>query len=1549
MNAVILVWMITGLNRAEAQVFEGEEDDSARITGFSIPSTRAAAARAERARTHLAAERWNEAIEDLQVLIEEHRSELIPLSGRGDRDSPLHHGAAGWAASMLLDLPPAARELYERRYSRHANAALKQARANGNRQALVEVTERWPATEYAVLAWWTLGDLELELGNIEPARAAWGRALGRRLLAHGATQTTLRSSDDPFEWEAALSSLEATGAELSAGEKRRCQLALATMADENPLAEANRLRRDHNGSMRLPGPGEGAKGTPGPDASTWPRPFKLPPNHAFDPGNSGNLFPIRIGDMVLFSDSLQLFAVNAYSGALHWSSEKPSGWDNLTTSEKRDFFDGVSQRDTIISPAASERIVVSAHQIPITDLQKERFRNIAITTIIPDRRLYAYDLESGKELWNHRPPVNWDGESGSFTDRVSVAGPPVVSSSRIFVPVYRMYGRIEFYVACFDLVSGEPLWTTQLVSGQRELNMFARAEREFSAPPVRIEGDRVVVLTQLGAVAALDLFSGRILWETLYDQVPIPQRSSFSAQRLKNYWRNAPPVVADGVIVVTPFDGRDLIGFDLMSGDLLWSMPYSDIDQLAGPYRDDVNLLIGADANTVYLGGWPVMALRSSAGLHREMPIELAWRYPAGLIEESASTASRALLLADRIIIPTRSERIEVDRFGGGRRHKSVPWKGGHSGNLLVQDGTLYTLNNGHLEGYFEWDMLLTRGKRNYEESGGDEESTLYLAGLYSERSRTELQAGRTGQARDWLVESEELLEPYASLEEPSVALTQAMHSLLRTRALVYLDLADGSSARRALQRARKWAPDIESLRDTLIEEYNLLFAANNVARDELLETLGASCGSLSMSAQVELDPNLPYGWRFAPLIDGAERGMGIWRLPVSMWTSLERSQIAAEDAQPSQELRELHKLLAGWPIQPLPDPGTTHESMLDFAARRIWQLIELYGREPYARYEVEANQLLTVARSNEDREMLLRIGELYPGSLASHEANDTLLVIATQEGDIEAVAEITMSELPEDWSPEHATERELQLLMSLGATLLNSGNQAYPAALYRAMAPAAPNFRSDLPPHNGRTLQELASAFEDITPGSSDGQDLQQPDFQSGLVEVLESKGLHRFLGVIPPKQGQDLNEPQVLLFARDSGLRGREVSFIAYAADALNRSAPRTLWESRIPAEYQTLSWHGKIGFAPGAVVVATPEGVFSLSREDGSHLWNGDWIAPDGNVNSINVQSGLVIVSVRSTGDMDAIHALDWSGGLEIWSAEIDPRHQDRDLIVGSDSIVVMPRRNQTGGVVLDFFSGRNIANFELPTRIHQSAHDAAWIEDGLLIVPWFLNGRNEERNHIVAMDLLNGKEVWSVNFGEVLGGQRELRSIVQYKGRTFLVLLPARGDRGEGALGIFAELRIAQSMGATARISSFELEEDHRLIGIHQEKRVQLQSPNVYLYSFSEGEESMHIQSLNLPFGNLRWTHDVDISREDLHNSLIQLPAESSNSVAMVFSEKGERRLGQTSSTLHIMDKNTGRPLALIPLATDLGTSADVHLRGLGQFLILAGKDGLSALR
>jgi outer membrane protein assembly factor BamB/tetratricopeptide (TPR) repeat protein len=1514
------------------------------VRTFSIPDTRAAGALAERAQDHLDARRWHEALADLQRLLEEHPNDLLgaerPRAQGRPSQQDVHRGAAEWALAELEGLEGEARELYRDQHGRDADAALERARERGDPRALAALAERWPLTDAALAACWTLGDAELELGHPDQACLAWGRALRRVLELPAAPQTAP-------EWASAREALARGGA--SAGVLSRTDFALTLL--ERGAGDPDATTRE----LRLPGPGEAAHGTPGFEASSWPRPFRLPSTHAFRQARA-NLHPVRAGETILVSTSMSLLAIDAFSGSLRWTSGEAAGWESLELNDRLEFFKGIDKAGALIAPAASQAVAVAALQVPITQISNQRFNHIPILTIIPDRRLFAFDVETGRELWNHAPRAGWDGEQGGFAERMRVAGPPVIAASRVLVPTYRMQGRIDYHVACYALETGELIWSTQLVSGQRELNMFNRHSQAFSAAPLRVEGERVIALTQLGTVASLDLFTGRVHWETLYDQNPLPPRRNHNAPRRTQSWRNAPPVVADGVVVATPVDSDDLIGIDIESGSLLWSVRQSKISDWGRGMRTDVNLLLGADETTVYLGGRRLLALACSAGLRHEAPHTLAWRFTDPLLADEQFPAW-PLLLDDRIVVPTTTERIEIHRQTGRRLLRAAPWGPGGGGNLLVGEGTLFTLNSRFLTGYFEWDMLLSRASEAHERAPEELTPALNLAALMGERGRIEAFAGNTPAARVWLDDAAHILTPFLTddTSQAEARVLAELHGILRSKARVLADLADTRGALSALRAARAMSPDIHSERDTLLEQSILLRSLEDNARMAVLTELEAACGSLFVHGEVVAEqtpaqvlmPDTFAGtndgsWRIEPLLDrSAEDELLVWTLPVGLWVSLERAAHLASSGDVAGELVELHHMLQHWPEVPLP-PG----SVTEVAGGRIAARVDAFGLEIYAPFEDRAHALLERATGGRDRERLEEVARLFPHSQAARDANDLLLDWAVEEQDAPTVARIVLSELPRVWSAAHADEREALLALRLGATLESGGNRDTMRELTRALARAQPDLVSPIKAHGGLTLRELVER----EPRFAHPTALASRTFHGSPPVRSSYDGRHTLLGAMPPAPDAQEDEPEVLLFARgEPTRRGNARSVSISAVSAANPQVP--LWSQHVAMRSIPVNnWEQRVAFAPGIVLLALDEGVIALGRDgdgDGGGEWLWGWTAPEGVAEAVEVHSGLALVVSDLPGSMSLIHALDTATGMVVWEREISETLHWPHAICGEREVVFLPRVGKRTALVLDLFTGRWTREFDLPHALRKEAYATSWIEAGRLILPRFMMLRRPEQNQIVALQLETGTIDWTVRFEEVAGGGRELHAIVQHAERTYLVLRPRHTLREDDAHGLLVELNT--SVGGHAAVGNLRLGIEHQLIGVGVRERTRIDSPFLFLRSFGPDELEMKVHAVHLPYGHERWVRRLPVSSADLYDRDMPMPAVSQTTVALAYSEKPRNTRQPARTILYSFDKSTGTPSGNQILDLRLGRGDQLELTALGDALLLAGEEQLQVMR
>ena len=441
--------------------------------------------------------------------------------------------------------------------------------------------------------------------------------------------------------------------------------------------------------------------------STWERALDLGPFAS--PDRARNVFPVLAGDKLLVSTTLVVHAIDASSGEIAWQAGPPSGWDGLDAPARNDLFKGIAER-ILVAPAFGGNVVVAALQIPWAADPAEEWQGIKISVAIPERRLFAFELSTGKELWNHAPPTDWDGKSDDYAERMAVAGPPVVAGSRVLVPCVPCYERanISYHVACYALETGALLWSTQVARGQKEHNMLGKLAEEFSAPPLVVdEGERphprpetlrsldagstdlIIAQTNLGSVVALDVESGRMAWVSDYEKISLPTKRSYNVPRVQGPWQMSAPVVSAGVVICTPGDSLQLLGFDRRDGRRLWAHDTKELtsaDPETGQFGFD--LLLGAAKETLYLGGEKISALRKPHGLRSTAAFEPVWTFPIG------RQPQRPCLTADSVFFPHENVCHVLDRRGGWPK-PAIELRG--EGNLLVAEDALFLLSSDRL------------------------------------------------------------------------------------------------------------------------------------------------------------------------------------------------------------------------------------------------------------------------------------------------------------------------------------------------------------------------------------------------------------------------------------------------------------------------------------------------------------------------------------------------------------------------------------------------------------------------------------------------------------------------------------------------------------------------------------------------------------------------------------------------------------------------------------------------------------------------------------
>ncbi|WP_145201508.1 PQQ-binding-like beta-propeller repeat protein [Planctomycetes bacterium Poly30] len=736
---------------------------------FHLYDTQAARVKAAEATEHIAAGRWSEALAELQALIEEHRGEVLgaarpqPDDARNPSQSNVHAGAGMWAVRQLFSLPPEGKKLYRERFGPRAEDNLRRAIAASDRGALSRVARRWPLTAAAERAWWALGDLEVELGHSADGVRAWARAAAIHV---GEPMRSTITRDDWLMLRSDVASLPEKASRAGALARLDLALELAESLDGSAgtrkETEASFVSGPATGiaaeSLVISTPfGRSGVGTSaeGEAPSGWEHPYSIPEGPFHGITGSSRLFPKREGDTIFLNTSRSVHAIDAFDGEERWSMNAGRlGWNRYTDRELRDFEQAIDKSEHIVSLAASRGVVVAPLQIPWVYQESEQYNDLQIIEVIPERRLVALDAATGEELWNTLPPKDWNGDSGSFAERMTVVGPPTIVGARVLVPMAQLRGRIELHLGCFDLATGDVLWSAPLVTGQRTLNMFGRANVEFSAPPAVVVGDTAVVLTQLGIVAAVDIFTGETRWDTVYEQVVVAPPQYYSPGYMDNRWRNAPPVVTGNTIVAAPYDGKELFALDLDSGAMLWSYDQRrlsldmnvEVIQQRRRRVGGLDILLGADDRRVILGGSRIASIEFVNGVRSGPPARLDWVWPANALHQMED--GLPVLDKARIYVPAGQRILAIERDTGLVVEELAGRIG--VGNLLVADGMLFSANGSSLDARFQWRAMVERARSALAGPGATLDDAATLVRLLLERAETTL--GRGGNVRDALV-----------------------------------------------------------------------------------------------------------------------------------------------------------------------------------------------------------------------------------------------------------------------------------------------------------------------------------------------------------------------------------------------------------------------------------------------------------------------------------------------------------------------------------------------------------------------------------------------------------------------------------------------------------------------------------------------------------------------------------------------------------------------------------------------------------------------------
>ncbi|MEE9126381.1 MAG: PQQ-binding-like beta-propeller repeat protein, partial [Planctomycetota bacterium] len=620
-------------------------------------------------------------------------------------------------------------------------------------------------------------------------------------------------------------------------------------------------------------------------------------------------------------------------------------------------------RKSCFSCAVSEDVVVAALQVPDAAQARYYRGTIELINAIPTRRLFAMDRSTGKLKWSH-----WDRKEGPLAKRFhghDAAGPPVVDGDTIYVATQDQTGAIAYYLAAYDVSTGEPRWRSLICSSQGEVNMFGNVRHEFAAGPLCISDGVVYGCTNLGVCYAADARTGRVRWATAYDIIPLP-RARLTRQRHRPVlFENNPVVVAQGVMVTTPLDSAFALAFDAQTGRALWKMNHRAETGIA----NQVKWLLGILGDEVIFSGAGVVGVKLRGAGAGQAITPRSIRNPRYL--DNLREPARGAIANGWIYFPGTNDIRVFDRNGNAAPNSPIAVGG--SGNLLLVDGILIATRNDSVTAYCNVDALLHDAERRIRNNPDDPNHYLHLAMLLRSTGSSSLSGTRGARAIRMLKrglhaaaargldrESPVLKRLATELFQISLARAKSLKTHAKDQALTILYRA----------------------RDEATTSFQWLQAQEMILR---------LCANTPQNYVCELD-------RMAEVHGGETYSFPrVGRINVrvyALWQSIPHLPSARTAAGRCQTL-----------IEEFPTTDLGGQTGHAFAVHTLAALLQKHGRSIYKDIEVRAEQALTAAAG--DAEGLRNVELRFPHSQAADRAMTQRLDIAVVKGNLQGVAEI--------------------------------------------------------------------------------------------------------------------------------------------------------------------------------------------------------------------------------------------------------------------------------------------------------------------------------------------------------------------------------------------------------------------------------------------------------------------------------------------------------------------------------------------------------------
>lgn len=899
---------------------------------------------------------WNNAADALQEVIEKHADRVMPSQVDANNVIYQYTSVTTAVQERLAKWPAEGLDVYRARFEPQAAALLEQAPAD-DLGALHRAIALYFVTETGKAAGLRLVDLYLESGEF-PA-AAW---LAERLLAW---HPTIDAERPKLTYRAALAYHLAGDAKNAAAKldvlKTNFPDAKGTIrGQEVVLAESLAKELDTAPPVARSATGDSwpmLGGAPGrgriPEAggrlgalinfTEYVGPTRSPrlsdprlnamrqeadhtDRRARDEGLTLGVVPaVDRGDM-FFQDNARLYGVSLETGVVL------PGWQ-ATYGDRggRYVLNGASPlpRNQQFTVTVTDHSVLAV----LGQVDVAMMMNIGFGGMMPAgrdaARLVCLDRTTGRERWTVSPKQL--PESAAQLRDLTLGGSPLVVGDNVYV-LGRGGKRMQFedsYVLCFSLTDGSFRWSCYVASGNADPNAMQRGMGMLGGDSVAhlaYASGRLYALTNLGALAAIDAYSGTIVWLNIYPR-PKPEfelrarwnRAQNAAAPAKP-WHHNPVIVKDGKVFILPEDAEHVLVYDAGSGVELQRIRTDHFDNAKTLLAIAGDRMILCSDASVFAVNWPAYNPQS------ERDANLLWHagpFQIPSFKGRDPIRGRGFVTSDSVFVSTAWALFRLS-LKSGRIEQSYPrervWDAGEGpGNVLVTQDHVILATAERVNVYTDLAVAQARLDASVAAAPNDPEPRLR----------------------------------YAEMMFVSNQLDIGLTKLDEAMAL----LGHGKSSGGGEQSAMQPGPG----RDRVFS-IALTFA----------EKLG------------EPEGNKPAERQLAEQL--FDRAAVAAHAPAQQ---VHYRMTRARFAEPPEQVRLYQEVLADESLRTVPyaadESGSSQAAVV--AETAIAAIIKQFGPSVYAPYEAKANDALTAARAANDPDALLAVARSYPNARVAPEA----------------------------------------------------------------------------------------------------------------------------------------------------------------------------------------------------------------------------------------------------------------------------------------------------------------------------------------------------------------------------------------------------------------------------------------------------------------------------------------------------------------------------------------------------------------------------------